>query len=118
MLSSTARGLPRFSMTRDRPSSSTRRRSLPKFARASKAVTTIPSFINSPFRLIKLYSSRRIDVNYAVENAASESHYVVDEWFEAIVGLIRWFYHSHVGSVNSDPLHSGNSGTPKDLQKR
>jgi len=23
-----------------------------------------------------------------------------------------------VGSVNSDPLHSGNSGTPKDLQKR
>src|SRR5712692_2913903 len=56
MLSSTARGLPRFSMTRDRPSSSTRRRSLPKFARASRALTTIPSFINSPFRLIKLYS--------------------------------------------------------------
>src|SRR6516225_7635491 len=62
MLSSTARGLPRFSLTKDRPSSSTRRRSLPKFVRASSAVTTIPSFINYPFRSIKLYSSFRMVV--------------------------------------------------------
>src|ERR1700691_1218830 len=57
MLSNTARGLPRFSITSDRPSSSTRRRSLPKLARASSAVTPIPSFINSPIQLLKLYGS-------------------------------------------------------------
>src|SRR6267143_900601 len=79
MLSSTARGLPRFYMTRDRPSSSTRRRSLPKFARASKAVTTIPSFINSPFRLIKLYSSRRIDVNSGTGPTKQLTHFTSGE---------------------------------------
>jgi hypothetical protein len=42
---------------KERPSSSTRRRSLPKFVRASSAVTTIPSFIDSPFHFRKLYSS-------------------------------------------------------------
>src|SRR5216683_7285731 len=57
MLSKTARGLPRFSMTSDLPSSSTRRRSLPKLVRASKAVTTMLLLINSPFKLSQLYSS-------------------------------------------------------------
>src|SRR5580700_4174279 len=64
MLSSIAMGVPRFSITRDRRSSSTRRKSLPKFARARKAETTIVPFlpvfglvaINSPFHLSELYS--------------------------------------------------------------
>src|ERR1700686_2648334 len=64
MLSSTALGIPRFSIIRDRRSSSTRRRSFPKFARARKAETTIVPFlpvavvlaINSPFQLGELYS--------------------------------------------------------------
>ena len=64
MLSNTARGLPRFCMTRDRPSSSIRRKSFPKLVRAFKALTTIPSFINSPVRTIKLYSSLRIAVEF------------------------------------------------------
>src|SRR5712692_6133395 len=48
MLRSTACGMPRFSMTNDRPSSSTRRSSLPKCARTCPAVTTVPSSINAP----------------------------------------------------------------------
>src|SRR5260370_3862537 len=64
MLSSTALGIPRFSIIRDRRSSSTRRKSFPKFARARKAETTIVPFlpvavvlaINSPFQLSELYS--------------------------------------------------------------
>src|ERR1700732_449344 len=64
MLSSTALGIPRFSIIRDRRSSSTRRKSVPKFARARKAETTIVPFlpvavvlaINSPFQLSELYS--------------------------------------------------------------
>src|ERR1700687_4858997 len=70
MLSSTALGVPRFSITRDRRSSSTRRRSLPKFARARKAETTIVPFlpgvgvaIDSPFQLSELYSSNGVPVN-------------------------------------------------------
>src|SRR5229473_8043583 len=39
MLSSTALGVPRFSTTSERPSSSTRRSSLPKFARALMILT-------------------------------------------------------------------------------
>src|SRR5271165_4013673 len=65
MLSRTARGIPRFSITSDRRSSSTRRRSLPKFDRRLKAETTIAPFlrvigvlaINSPFHLPEVYSS-------------------------------------------------------------
>src|SRR5579862_746932 len=45
MLNSTAFGVPRFSMTRDRRSSATRRSSLPKLARACNADTTILSFL-------------------------------------------------------------------------
>src|SRR5271169_6834024 len=64
MLTSTALGVPRFSMTRDLRSSSTRRRSFPKFARACRAETIIVPFflvvvvvdINSPFQLFELYS--------------------------------------------------------------
>src|ERR1700732_4203011 len=63
MLSSTALDVPRFSMTRDRRSTSTRRRSFPKFARALKAETTIVPFLSvvvvaiySPFQLSELYS--------------------------------------------------------------
>src|SRR5580692_322936 len=64
MLISTALGVPRFSITSDLRSSSTRRRSFPKFARARRAETTIVPFlpvvvvvaINSPFQLIELYS--------------------------------------------------------------
>src|ERR1700688_198880 len=70
MLSSTALGVPRFSITRDRRSSSTRRRSFPKFARARKAETTIVPFlpggavaINSPFQLSELYSLKGVSVN-------------------------------------------------------
>src|SRR6266852_7069906 len=70
MLSSTALGVPRFSITRDRRSSSTRRRSLPKFARARKAETTMVPFLpgvvvatNSPFQLSELYSLRGVAVN-------------------------------------------------------
>src|SRR4029077_7184086 len=70
MLSSTALGIPRFSITRDRRSSSTRRRSLPKFARARKAETTIVPFlpgvgvaINSPFQSSELYSLKGVAVN-------------------------------------------------------
>jgi len=50
-------------MTKDRPSSSTRRRSLPKLARARSALTTILSAINSPVQFLKLYSSPRCPVN-------------------------------------------------------
>jgi hypothetical protein len=32
--------------------------------------------------------------------------------------LWRCLRNAFVGSVNSDLLHSGNSGTPKDIQKR
>src|ERR1700687_4731435 len=70
MLSSTALGVPRFSITRDRRSSSTRRKSLPKCARARKAETTIVPFlpvvggaINSPFHLSELYSLKGVAVN-------------------------------------------------------
>src|SRR5580693_4861742 len=59
MLSSTALG---FSIMSDRRSSSTRRRSLPKLARARRAETTIVPFLslvrlamNSPFQLTELY---------------------------------------------------------------
>src|SRR5208337_5067750 len=72
------------SMTSDLPSSSTRRRSFPKLARASRAVTIIPSFINSPFRLIKLYSSGRVDVNNRFR-------------WRSLLELIRKVAHSHVG---------------------
>src|SRR5437588_610385 len=44
MLSSTALGVPRFSITSERRSSSTRRRSLPKLVRARRAETTMLSF--------------------------------------------------------------------------
>src|SRR5579864_1849997 len=64
MLTSTARGVPRFSITRDRPSVSIRRRSLPNLERASRALTTMLSAMNSPFQLIKLYSS----ANWYVKN--------------------------------------------------
>src|SRR5215469_10564587 len=63
MLSSTAFGFPRFSMTSERRSSSTRRSSLPKLVRAWRAETTIEPFlsvlglaINSPFQIYELYS--------------------------------------------------------------
>src|SRR6266853_3365876 len=64
MLSSTALGVPRFSIIRDRRSSSTRSKSFPKFARPRKAETTIVPFlpvavvlaINTPFQLSELYS--------------------------------------------------------------
>src|SRR6266851_8761665 len=46
MLSSTALGVPRFSMTSDRRSWSTRRNSLPKLARARSAETTMVSFLS------------------------------------------------------------------------
>src|ERR1035437_9199893 len=46
MLSSTALGAPRFSITRDRRSSATRRSSLPKLARARSAETTMLSFLS------------------------------------------------------------------------
>lgn len=53
-------------MTSERRSSSTRRRSFPKFARARSAETTIVPFLlkgllvatKSPFRTFKLYSSK------------------------------------------------------------
>src|SRR5665811_2254966 len=48
MLSSTALGAPRFSITRDRRSSATRRSSLPKLARARSADTTMLSFLSVP----------------------------------------------------------------------
>src|ERR1035438_3578302 len=62
MLRSTALGVPRFSMTRERRSSSTRRKSLPKLVRACRAETTILSVL--PFlsigkcsvQLYELYS--------------------------------------------------------------
>jgi hypothetical protein len=64
MFSSTAVGVPRFSMTSDRRSTSTRRNILPKVERARKAETTIVSFslavevaMSSPFHLFELYSS-------------------------------------------------------------
>src|SRR4029077_19654226 len=65
MLRSTARGIPRFSITSDPLSSSILRSSSPKLARARRADTTIvpvlPALevmaINSPFRLSELYSS-------------------------------------------------------------
>src|ERR1700687_2060221 len=65
MLRSTARGIPRFSITSEPLSSSIRRSSFPKLARARSADTTIvpalPALevmaINSPFRLFELYSS-------------------------------------------------------------
>src|ERR1700693_4400643 len=44
MLSSTARGVPRFSMTSERCSSSTCRSRLPRFVRARRAETTMLSF--------------------------------------------------------------------------
>src|SRR5580700_4246780 len=61
MLSSTALGAPRFSITSERRSSSTRRNSSPKLARALKAETTIllcvPVFIGNPsFQLPELDS--------------------------------------------------------------
>src|SRR5271170_175321 len=80
MLSSTAFGVPRFSITRDRRSSSTRRRSFPKFARAFKAETTIPPFlpavakvdIHSPVRISELYCSAGDAVNTVRPDGAEE----------------------------------------------
>src|SRR5689334_10156519 len=65
MLSSTALGVPRFSMTSDRRSSWTRRRSFPKLLRARSAETTMLSLLrvrsieNLLFQLSELYSSER-----------------------------------------------------------
>src|SRR6266850_7749155 len=63
MLSRIARGVPRFSITRDRLSLSTRFSSQPKFDLARKAEITILLFaavlalgINSPVHLSELYS--------------------------------------------------------------
>src|SRR5580658_5074322 len=67
MLTNTARGLPRFSITSDRPSSSPRRRSLPKLARASIAVTTIPSFITLQFNCLNC-TVRRKGVNNRLDS--------------------------------------------------
>src|SRR6202521_1302049 len=74
MLSSTAFGVPRFSMTSDRRSSATRRNSLPKLARACRAETTILSFLsvlsmaNSPVQCFELYSSIASGVKQALRN--------------------------------------------------
>src|SRR5215468_4704963 len=64
MLSRIARGAPRFSITSERRSISTRCRSLPKLVRARKADTTILLFFwvfaigtNSSVGLYELYSS-------------------------------------------------------------
>src|SRR5579862_225373 len=65
MLSRIAFGVPRFSMTSERRSLSTRRRSFPKFARARRAEITIVPFLlkevlaatKSPFQTFQLYSS-------------------------------------------------------------
>src|ERR1700704_681103 len=70
MLSSTAFGVPRFSMTSDRRSSATLRKSLPKLARACSAETTILSFLsvlnmaNSPVQQLELYSSITNEVKH------------------------------------------------------
>src|SRR6266446_707879 len=63
MLSRIARGVPRFSITSERLSLSTRFSSLPKLDLARRAETTISSFVtvfvigmNSPVHLSELYS--------------------------------------------------------------
>jgi len=62
MLIRTARGMPRFSITSERRSSSTRRSNLPKLARARSAETILErslslcSKMNSLFQLSELYS--------------------------------------------------------------
>src|ERR1700730_2826253 len=57
MLSSTARGVPRFSMTSERRSSSTCRSRLPKFDRARRAETTMLSF----FCVLGIELTRQLD---------------------------------------------------------
>src|SRR5215471_21074005 len=64
-----ARGAPRFSITSERRSTSTRSRSLPKLVRARKADTTILSFLwvfaigtNSSVGVYELYSSFATDL--------------------------------------------------------
>src|SRR6266571_6786675 len=63
MLSRIARGVPRFAITSERLSLSTRFSSLPKLDLARRAEITMPSFaavlalgINSPVHLVELYS--------------------------------------------------------------
>src|SRR6266487_2426733 len=63
MLSRIARGVPRFSITSERLSLSTRFSSLPKFDLARRAEITMPSLVavlvigmNSPVHLSELYS--------------------------------------------------------------
>src|SRR6266851_10498898 len=68
MLSSTALGVPRFSMTSDRRSSSTRRNSLPKLVRARSAETTIVSFLS--VGSMGSNSSVHLSQNSTVESAS------------------------------------------------
>src|SRR5580700_8716186 len=93
MLSSTALGTPRFSITRDRRSSSTRRRSFPKFARARSAETTMVPFLlrgvvatNSPFQLLELYSSRAAQSTlFSMYRAGGFAHF---ESVESVASLV------------------------------
>src|SRR6266851_3096047 len=68
MLSSTALGVPRVSMTSDRLSSCTRRNSLPKLVRARSAETTIVSFLS--VGSMGSNSSVHLSQNSTVESAS------------------------------------------------
>src|SRR6266550_4487389 len=72
MLSSTARGVPRFSITSERRSSSTCRRSLPKLVRARRAETIMLSF----FCVLGIESTHQLDyTNCTVAFATVFKHF-------------------------------------------
>src|SRR6267378_4096669 len=92
MLSSTARGIPRFSITSERRSSSTCRRSLPKLVRARRAETTMLSF----FCVLGIESTHQLDyTNCTVSSAtvfehfyACADHLVEERQAMRLVGLL------------------------------
>src|SRR5712692_728835 len=71
MLSKTALGAPRFSMTRERPSSSSRRKSLPKLVRARSAETTILSFLSVGKLFISII--RTVQLNPQLRQAPTDT---------------------------------------------
>src|SRR5690242_3248245 len=94
MLRSTARGIPRFSITSDPLSSSIRRSRLPRLVRARRADTTIVPVlpvlevmgINSPFQLSELYSSFEVQsmvigsCTYVLQHACAAYSARVSRW--------------------------------------
>src|SRR5260370_886043 len=114
MLSSTALGVPRFSMTSDRRSSSTRRNSLPKLARARSAETTMVSFLS--VRSMGNNSSVHV-LNSTVECASVKLGFA--DWARPRRGAVRGRIWGRVaagagaggGSTNFSPASIRNGNT-------